>query len=112
MVDADRSAAIARLARALDETVVTGIQTTLPFHRFVARHDGFRDGALSTDWVGEEWAPVVEADRARALEAASWAAAAGPASAHEGGAITVAEERPRSAWSRDGRERAVDRWPR
>ena len=31
-------------ARALDETVVTGIQTTLPFHRFVARHPGFLAG--------------------------------------------------------------------
>ncbi len=34
---ADRDAAIDRLARALDETEIAGIQTTLPFHRFVAR---------------------------------------------------------------------------
>jgi acetyl/propionyl-CoA carboxylase alpha subunit len=112
VVDADRSTAIARLARALDGTVVTGIQTTLPFHRFVARLDGFGDGDLSIDWVAEEWSPVVEADRARALEAASWAAAARPSPAQGGEATTVGEGRPRSAWSRDGRERAVDRWPR
>ena len=43
-------------------SMVTGIQTTLPFHRFVARHDGFRAGDLSTDWVADEWSPIVEAD--------------------------------------------------
>ncbi|HZC32893.1 MAG TPA: biotin carboxylase N-terminal domain-containing protein, partial [Candidatus Bathyarchaeia archaeon] len=35
VVDADRPAAIGRLVRALDETLITGIQTTLPFHRWV-----------------------------------------------------------------------------
>ena len=77
VVDADRPAAIARLTRALDETVVTGIQTTLPFHRFVARHPGFAAADVSIDWVAEEWAPAMEADRPSmaALRAASWAAA-------------------------------------
>ena len=45
-------AAIDRLRRALDETEIAGIQTTLPFHRFVARHAGFRAGDLSIEWVG------------------------------------------------------------
>jgi acetyl/propionyl-CoA carboxylase alpha subunit len=111
VVDADREAAIARLARALDETVVTGIQTTLPFHRFVARHPGFAAGDVSIDWVAEEWDPAMESDRGAALVAASWAAAASPAS----GTATREAERQGSgetAWSRDGRARAVDRWPR
>ena len=51
----DRDSAIDRLRRALDETEIAGIQTTLPFHRFVARHDGFRSGDLSIDWVAEQW---------------------------------------------------------
>src|SRR6476660_5273744 len=51
----DRPAAIDRLRRALDETEVAGIQTTLPFHRFVARHPGFAAGYLSTDWVAAQW---------------------------------------------------------
>ncbi len=55
VVDADRGAAIARLARALEEVEITGIQTTLPFHRFVAAHEGFKAGRLSTGWVAEEW---------------------------------------------------------
>ena len=49
---ADRDAAIDRLRRALDETEIAGIQTTLPFDRFVARHPGFRAGDLSIEWVG------------------------------------------------------------
>jgi acetyl/propionyl-CoA carboxylase alpha subunit len=112
VVDADRDAAIARLARALDETVVTGIQTTLPFHRFVARHRGFRAGDVSIDWVAEEWDPAVGMDRQRALEAASWAAASARAGEPE---LTVGaglEGPATSAWARDGRTRAVNRWAR
>ena len=55
-------------ARALDETEVAGIQTTLPFHRFVARHAGFRAGDLSIDWVADEWDGPAE--RARYATAA------------------------------------------
>ena len=51
----DRGAAIDRLRRALDETEIAGIQTTLPFHRLVARDAGFRAGDLSIDWVAEHW---------------------------------------------------------
>ena len=51
----DRDAAIDRLRRALDETEIGGVQTTLPFHRFVARSEAFRAGDLSTGWVDEHW---------------------------------------------------------
>ena len=44
VVAADRPAAIDRLRRALDEIEIGGIQTTLPFHRFVARDPAFRRG--------------------------------------------------------------------
>ena len=47
----DRDAAIDRLRRALDETEIGGVQTTLPFHRVVARSSAFRAGDLSTGWV-------------------------------------------------------------
>jgi acetyl/propionyl-CoA carboxylase alpha subunit len=111
VVDEDRTAAIARLRRALDETAVTGIQTTLPFHRFVARHAGFAAGDVSIDWVAEEWAPAVDADRRAAFTAAAWAAStadrsgpAVPARREEGGAA--------SAWTREGRARGIGRWPR
>ena len=68
-------AAIARLARALDEIEITGIQTTLPFHRFVAGHEGFRSGELSTGWVAEEWDQAAAGLREAALGIAAEAAA-------------------------------------
>ena len=114
VVDADRDRAIARLARALDEMVVTGIQTTLPFHRFVARHAGFRAGDLSIDWVDAGVGAAVEAeprDRARRPRRGRRPRPRPAATA------SVGTRRPRSArtaghggrsgWARDGRTRAV-----
>jgi acetyl/propionyl-CoA carboxylase alpha subunit len=126
VVDRDRPAAIDRLRRALDEIEITGIQTTLPFHRFVARHAGFRAGDLAIDWVAREWEPVVRADRQRALEAAAWvvgavaaggegspSAAPGPGGpAPSSGASTSSEAANASPWRRAGRLAATDRWPR
>ncbi len=64
----DRPAAIARLRRALGETEITGVQTTLPFHRFVADSRRFREGDLSTGFVEEAWDGP--ADRTRAVDRA------------------------------------------
>jgi acetyl-CoA carboxylase biotin carboxylase subunit len=76
---ADRPAALARLRRALDETEIGGIQTTLPFHRFVAGDPVFAAGGVSTDYVTERWSGERERDRW-----ARWAAvAAGLAAAEE-----------------------------
>jgi acetyl-CoA carboxylase biotin carboxylase subunit len=114
VVDADRPAAIGRLGRALDETLVTGIQTTLPFHRSVVADAGFRAANLSIDWVDEHWADMVRPGREAALEAARWAAAdlvggtPKPAAVARVGVGGAAED---SEWSRAGRIRAIDRWP-
>ncbi|MEA2605919.1 MAG: acetyl-CoA carboxylase, biotin carboxylase subunit, partial [Chloroflexota bacterium] len=114
VVDETRPAAIDRLARALAETTITGIQTTLPFHRFIAADAGFRSGPLSIDWVDGNWAAIGEGLRRSALETARALAAA---------AIESDVERVRTAsaravqdagdgWSRAGRAAAVERWPR
>ena len=68
----DRDAAVDRLRRALDETEIAGIQTTLPFHRFVACDASFRAADLSTGWVGEHWDGPAE--QRGAVEAAQLAA--------------------------------------
>ena len=47
----DRNAAIARMARCVDEMQVEGIKTTLPFHRRVARDEHFRRGEVFTSFV-------------------------------------------------------------
>ena len=60
----DRTAAIDRLRRALDETEIGGIQTTLPFHRFVARTRRSATATLSTGWVDAHWdGPSTSASR-------------------------------------------------
>lgn len=50
----DREEAIERLKRALDELVVEGIETSIPFHRAMVRNPQFRQGDFSTNFI-EEW---------------------------------------------------------
>lgn len=47
----DRPEAIARLARALDEFIVEGVKTTIPFHQKALASDLFRSGNFDTDFV-------------------------------------------------------------
>jgi acetyl-CoA/propionyl-CoA carboxylase biotin carboxyl carrier protein len=49
----DRENARRRMLRALDEFVVEGIPTTMPFHRWVLDTEEFRSGAVHTKWVEE-----------------------------------------------------------
>ncbi len=130
VVGPDRPTAIARLRRALAETEISGIQTTLPFHRAVAADPAFLAGELSTDWVADRYDPT--GDRLRAARAAAIAAglaATGPAMAAPGprlglgagvgggepvgsaAARSVGPGRDANSWRRAAREAAVDRWP-
>jgi len=47
----DRPSAIDRMLRALKETTVVGIHTTVPFHRRVLSHPAFREGDIFTDFL-------------------------------------------------------------
>jgi acetyl-CoA/propionyl-CoA carboxylase, biotin carboxylase, biotin carboxyl carrier protein len=51
----DRDAARARMRRALDELVLEGIPTTVPFHRLAMEHEQFAAGEHSTVSVETEW---------------------------------------------------------
>jgi acetyl-CoA carboxylase biotin carboxylase subunit len=53
-----RDEAIARLRRALDEYLITGVRTSLPFHRWLVREPAFLAADLSTDFIAERWAPL------------------------------------------------------
>ncbi|MGH2353983.1 MAG: acetyl-CoA carboxylase biotin carboxylase subunit [Chloroflexota bacterium] len=53
-----RVEAIARLRRAADEYLLTGVRTTLPFHRWLARDAAFCAGDLSTAFIAERWRPA------------------------------------------------------
>jgi len=49
----DRSAAIGRGRRALEELVLTGPKTTVPFHRAVLEEPDFVNGRISTGFIDE-----------------------------------------------------------
>ena len=77
VVAEDRPLALARLRRALDEFEIGGIQTTLPFHRWLLRQLDFAAATgLSTDLVDRLWQPI-ELVSVAALRAAELAALAG-----------------------------------
>ena len=51
---ADRDEAIGRMRRALDECVIEGVPSTLPFHVKMMRHPRFLSGDFSTHFLEEE----------------------------------------------------------
>jgi acetyl-CoA carboxylase biotin carboxylase subunit len=109
----DRAAAIARMARALDEYKVTGVRTTIPVLARILAHGDFRAGRLSTQLL-ERMLPGLTPSEGRYESIAVIAAAlaefarlhqpAGPAAARSGPATAP------SAWRlgvRPGWRRAV-----
>ena len=62
----DRNAALDRAGVALDELVIAGVPTTVPFHRWAVDHHAFRAGDLHTAFVEEHWTPVAADEAKRA----------------------------------------------
>lgn len=52
-----REEAIQKMIRAIDEYQISGVQTTLPFCRFVMQHDAFRSGNFDTGFVSKYFTP-------------------------------------------------------
>lgn len=52
---ADREEAIARMERAIDDYAISGVETTLPFCRFVMGHQAFRSGHYDTLFVRDHF---------------------------------------------------------
>ena len=50
----DRNEAIERMRRALDEYVISGVQTVIPFHKQVMNHPDFIAGNISTHFIDEQ----------------------------------------------------------
>jgi acetyl-CoA carboxylase biotin carboxylase subunit len=97
----NREEAIARALRALREYRVAGVQTNLPFHRWLLTHPRFARGETDTGFLEEEYRPgelMRDREEVTAVVAAAWAAYhAGPARS---------EARPAAAdtaWRRAGR---------
>src|SRR5690625_1282915 len=53
-----REEAISRMRRALDEFMIEGVKTTIPFHRRVMDHEVFIDGDFNTNFLTDY--PIVE----------------------------------------------------
>ena len=114
VVAPDRSTALARLARALDEFEIGGVQTTLPFHRWLLGQPAFAGaGDLSTDLVARLWDPAPLVSRA-ALRAAELAAKADVGRAPFAVAVDTgppAADDPARAWWAAGTREAMDGLP-
>lgn len=53
-----REEAIQRMKRALDEFIVEGVHTTIPFHQRIMNHEVFKKGDFNTNFLEEN--PIVE----------------------------------------------------
>jgi acetyl-CoA carboxylase biotin carboxylase subunit len=98
----DRAAAIDRLARALREVKIVGIQTTLPFHLQLLADRRFRAGRIHTKFVDEEF--DFRDVKAEHHEEAALIAAALECLRREQSTPKYASPRPFSSWKAAYRE--------
>ena len=102
----DREEAIARMDRALSEYWITGIRTTIPFHRRTIRDTRFVQGAIDTSFIEEtEVVPISE----RLAELAAMAGAAFTLSDRSKKKERILEDTPsrESPWKIQGRIEAL-----
>lgn len=111
----DRSEALARLAGALDETVVLGLTTNLRFLRWLVRQPIVVQGEARIDTLDRIWPPERRPEQA-AIPEGAWQAAAGRLAGHQGTSESGSEF---AGWrlnararlrltSEDGAERTVE----
>jgi acetyl-CoA carboxylase, biotin carboxylase subunit len=55
----NRQESIDRMIRAIDEYIIVGCETTLPFCKYVMRHDAFTSGNFDTNFVKHYFTPDV-----------------------------------------------------
>ena len=60
----DREDARKRMLRALDEYVITGIKTTIPYHKKILTNDVFISGNFNTGFIPEHMTPKKEEEEA------------------------------------------------
>ena len=102
---ADRPAAVDRLRRALDETLIGGVQTDAGFLRWLVDDEAFASGRYDTSLIDERWQdgpPLSPEDRAIAALAAVAGRASEPASR-----APATDPRPTSAWGERARREAL-----
>jgi len=45
------------MIRAIDDYIISGVETTLPFCKFTLQHDAFKSGNFDTHFVGTHFTP-------------------------------------------------------
>jgi acetyl/propionyl-CoA carboxylase alpha subunit len=108
VVGTDRPAALALLADALAELEVGGVQTTLPFHRWLVEQPLFATAeGLSTEFVARHWQPaeLVSVAAVRAAELAARAYALGTGRPRS--PVPVARDGAAAAWWLAGINEAI-----
>jgi excisionase family DNA binding protein len=103
---ADRAEALARLARALDETLVLGLTTNLRFLRWLMREPAVRAGQMRIDTLGRIWPPDDWLTRS-ALPDLAWQAAARALGGDEHGGWRLNAPPRLRLVAEDGAERSV-----
>jgi acetyl-CoA carboxylase biotin carboxylase subunit len=104
----DRKEAAARMRRALDEFVVAGIRTTLPFHREVMADPGFLSGRLDIGWVDRHLQRLTGALRATGPDAEAAAIAAAVMACGEAERGRPAAAAGPAAWAAAGRRAQME----
>ena len=94
-----RAEAIARMDRALGEYDIAGVPTTIPFCRFVMRHEAFRSGRFDTGFVDRFLTDDALAPPPEAVEAALLAAGLSGLDAPAAVAVETGAVEP-SRWAR------------
>ena len=56
----DRESAIIRMKRCLNEMVIVGVPTTIPFHKLILEVDAFKQGKVDTGFIVKHAAELVE----------------------------------------------------
>ena len=101
-----RELAVQRLRRALDDLLIVGIDTNVPFHRQLLQHPDFRSGAFHTGWLEESFImPAPPEDDPR--EQTALIAAAIASSLVDAAAPVASNEAGSSKWMRATREQAI-----
>lgn len=49
-----REECITKMERALDEFIIEGVKTTVPFHQWLMKQDDFRNGNFDTGWLAKQ----------------------------------------------------------
>ena len=109
----DRSQAIARMRRALDEYQVEGIKTNTAFFRRLLDYPDFAAGRLDTGLIDRVVASgwMAADDQANGAELAAMLAGAVHASRSARQAVVSQPSVSESPWKRIGREALLNNWP-